>query len=184
MSQNNIYERNISQILINNYHEDNEIEKSDKFKLVINNEKYFLLLSYTVDNKLLFKLGKQNQSDIIDYYNEYEYKEITNLLYLHKKYYHNIYNVFTYYIKSLRLKNVRASEDKNRGVIKLKLKKSWEFNNIECVLELKKESKEMVKLMEESINNLEKTNKEYAKKIKELKERIKFDLIEKNKEKN
>ena len=42
----------------------------------------------------------------------------------------------------------------------------------------------MVKLMEESINNLEKKNKEYAKIIKELKESIKFDIIEKNKEKN
>ena len=96
------------------------------------------------DEKIYFKLKK---IDSLIYYNKkYSYKKIIKLLLLQKEFYDNINKVFNFYDKAIEKGIINIIEDKSKNIMKLVLRKTLDFDEIDCILELKEdliEKKEM-----------------------------------------
>jgi len=129
----------------------------NEYEIESNKEKYKLIMELS-DEKIIFKL-KKNDS-LIYYNNKYSYKKIIKLLLLQKEFYDNINKVFSFYDRAIEEGIINIIEDKSNNVMKLVLRKTIDFDEVDCILELKEDSiekKEMqTTILLEKITILEK----------------------------
>ena len=139
-------------------------------------EDFYTLLIELYNNVLCFKLNSHNLS--LNYYTkEYTYEDILNLLSLQKTNYEDLKKIFIFFDKAIIDKKVNLSENKDKKMMILKLKRiSSDNKEFECDIELnecKILNDEIIKTLVEEIYLLRKDKTESKKMIN--------ILIEKNK---
>ena len=147
----------------------------NKYELQLREDFYTLLLEL-YKNVLCFKLSPNNVS-LNCYIKEYRYKDILKILSLQKTNCEDLYEIFIFFDKEIKDKKINLSENKNKKIMILKLKKFSDYQEFECNIELDKSklpNEEIIKLLIDEINLLKKDKKE-------SKELINM-LIEKNKQ--
>ena len=120
--------------------EENELFKCIEYELQLNHEKCILIMKINPDYKILFQTKYKNNV----FSKEYTYDELIKVLLLIKDYYNNIKKIFKFLDTSFTKKRIRLLDDKDEKIIKLKLKKQLDYDEVNCFLYLKlsKEPKE------------------------------------------
>jgi len=139
-------------------------------------EDFYTLLIELYNNVLSFKLNSHNLS--LNYYTkEYTYEDILNLLSLEKANYEDLKKIFIFFDKAIEDKKVNLSENKDKKMMILEVKRVSDNKEFKCNLELneaKIPNEEVIKLLIEEIYLLRKDKKESKEIIN--------NLIEKNKQ--
>ena len=86
-------------------------EEEKEYELKVNNDTYKLLIKSKKDEKICFSLRLTNEISYYYYRHDYEYEEITKILFLIKEHYDNIKKVFTFYDKAVKNNQVALCKD-------------------------------------------------------------------------
>ena len=113
--------------------EENELFKCIEYELQLNHEKCILIMKINPDDKILFQTKYKNNV----FSKEYTYDELIKVLLLIKDYYNNIKKIFKFLDTSFTKKRIRLLDDKDEKIIKLKLKKQLDYDEVNCFLYLK-----------------------------------------------
>ena len=132
-----------------------------------------MMMELYSNDKLFFKLRKSDSIQLYHYIKEYKYDDILNLLLLHKKHYENLSKIFIFCDKAINNKKVSLVYNENKKIMILKLKRTLDFEEFECDIELnetKIKNEEIFKLLIDEINMLKnsKGNNENNKYIEEI----------------
>ena len=84
-------------------------------------------------NNILFQTRYKNNL----YSKEYAYSELTKMLFLINDYYDNIKKIFKFLDTSMTKNKISLLDDKDETIIKLKIKKQLDFDEVNCFLYLK-----------------------------------------------
>ena len=153
---------------------------SKKYEMKLDQDSYLLLMEIYSNDKLCFKLRKSNNIQLYQYSNEYKYEDILNLLLLHKKHYEDLSKIFIFCDKAIINKKVKLIYNEKKKIMIMKLKRSLDFEEFECDIELKErkiKNEEIFKLLINEINAIKnkKENVQNSKYIEIIK-----DLTKKN----
>jgi len=176
-----------------NDNEEDELFKCKEYELLLNREKIKLTMKINPEEVILFKVKNKNNL----YLKEYKYNELIKTFLLVKDYYNNINKVFNFLDISFSRKKISLLDDKDQTIIKLKLKKNIDYDEVDCYLYLKlfdEQKEQMDKLINNNIDykNIYESIKKENEKIKESYEFIKkenneikvsFESIKKENEK-
>ena len=86
------------------------------------------------NEKITFKVKQANTLSYISYIKTYKYEELITTFLLSKDYYNDATKIFNYFDKSMTKDKIRLSKDNNK--LKLILKKTVDFEDIECAIQL------------------------------------------------
>ena len=153
--------------------EQDELFKYKEYELKINNEKFIFSLKINPEDKILFQ-AKNINNLLLKFEKEYSYKELIKTFLLIKDYYNNINKIFTFLDISLTKNKISLLYDKDKTIIKLKLKKQLDYDEINCFLYLK-----LNKGPKEKIDNFIESNNDYKifyESIKKENEEIKANM--------
>ena len=166
--------------------------ESKKYELKLREDTYSLLIE-RFENLISFKIRQINNICLYQYFREYKYEDILNLLSLIKNQYGDLSKIFIYFDKMINKQKVFLDYNNQNKLMILKVKRTVDIEEFECNLELeetKLENDEINKLLieeikilkmnnnkqieenkyKEIINNfteINKQNKEYIKKLEE-----------------
>ena len=166
--------------------------ESKKYELKLREDAYSLLIE-RFENLISFKIRKINNICLYQYFREYKYEDILNLLSLIKNQYEDLSKIFIYFDKMINKQKVFLDYNNQNKLMILKVKRTVDIEEFECNIELeetKLENDEINKLLieeikilkmnnnkqieenkyKEIINNfteINKQNKEYIKKLEE-----------------
>ena len=116
-----------------NENEENELFKCKEYELQLNSEKCVLTMKINSYDTILFHAKYKKNL----FSKEYKYNELIKLLLLIADYYNNINKIFSFLDISLTKNKISLLDDKDETIIKLKLKKLLDYNEINCFLYLK-----------------------------------------------
>jgi len=184
-------DENISSKLINIISKPGTIIETKEYELKLNNDIYILKLEIDSNNKIYFKLRQINNISYYNYYNEFTYEELINILCLPSKIYENMNKIFIFYNTALLKNKVILSQNKNIMILLLKI--NIGFDEVESSINLneyKITNEEMIKILFDELrqiklnkislnNNINNNNDERLNKI----ESKLNSLIEENKKK-
>ena len=166
--------------------------ESKKYELKLREDTYSLLIE-RFENLISFKIRQINNICLYQYFREYKYEDILNLLSLIKNQYEDLSKIFIYFDKMINKQKVFLDYNHQNKLMILKVKRTVDIEEFECNIELeetKLENDEINKLLieeikilkmnnnkqieenkyKEIINNfteINKQNKEYIKKLEE-----------------
>ena len=166
--------------------------ESKKYELKLREDTYSLLIE-RFENLISFKIRQLNNICLYQYFREYKYEDILNLLSLIKNQYEDLSKIFIYFDKMINKQKVFLDYNNQNKLMILKVKRTVDIEEFECNIELeetKLENDEINKLLieeikilkmnnnkqieenkyKEIINNfteINKQNKEYIKKLEE-----------------
>ena len=166
--------------------------ESKKYELKLREDTYSLLIE-RFENLISFKIRQINNICLYQYFREYKYEDILNLLSLIKNQYEDLSKIFIYFDKMINKQKVFLDYNNENKLMILKVKRTVDIEEFECNIELeetKLENDEINKLLideikilklnnkkqieenkyKEIINNfteINKQNKEYIKKLEE-----------------
>ena len=166
--------------------------ESKKYELKLREDTYSLLIE-RYENLISFKIRQINNICLYQYFREYKYEDILNLLSLIKNQYEDLSKIFIYFDKMINKQKVFLDYNNQNKLMILKVKRTVDIEEFECNIELeetKLENDEINKLLieeikilkmnnnkqieenkyKEIINNfteINKQNKEYIKKLEE-----------------
>ena len=166
--------------------------ESKKYELKLREDTYSLLIE-RYENLISFKIRQINNICLYQYFREYKYEDILNLLSLIKNQYGDLSKIFIYFDKMINKQKVFLDYNNQNKLMILKVKRTVDIEEFECNIELeetKLENDEINKLLideikilkmnnnkqieenkyKEIINNfteINKQNKEYIKKLEE-----------------
>ena len=166
--------------------------ESKKYELKLREDAYSLLIE-RFENLISFKIRQINNICLYQYFREYKYEDILNLLSLIKNQYGDLSKIFIYFDKMINKQKVFLDYNNQNKLMILKVKRTVDIEEFECNIELeetKLENDEINKLLldeikilkmnnnkqieenkyKEIINNfteINKQNKEYIKKLEE-----------------
>jgi hypothetical protein len=166
--------------------------ESKKYELKLREDTYSLLIE-RFENLISFKIRQINNICLYQYFREYKYEDILNLLSLIKNQYEDLSKIFIYFDKMINKQKVFLDYNNQNKLMILKVKRTVDIEEFECNIELeetKLENDEINKLLideikilkmnnnkqieenkyKEIINNfteINKQNKEYIKKLEE-----------------
>ena len=166
--------------------------ESKKYELKLREDTYSLLIE-RFENLISFKIRQINNICLYQYFREYKYEDILNLLSLIKNQYGDLSKIFIYFDKMINKQKVFLDYNNQNKLMILKVKRTVDVEEFECNIELeetKLENDEINKLLieeikilkmnnnkqieenkyKEIINNfteINKQNKEYIKKLEE-----------------
>jgi len=153
------------------------IIETKKYILNLDKDTYSLIIETFSNGDINFNV-RQNNSISISYYTKtYKFDEILQKLYLFKQHHDNITKILKYIDTSISQKKLFLIKDNNK--LKLSLKKSLDYEEINCILELdekKNNNDDLLKIITAEITELkskEKDNNNYQNimnMIKELKD--------------
>ena len=168
--------------------------ESKKYELKLREDAYSLLIE-RFENLISFKIRQINNICLYQYFREYKYEDILNLLSLIKNQYGDLSKIFIYFDKMINKQKVFLDYNNQNKLMILKVKRTVDIEEFECNLELeetKLENDEINKLLideikilkmnnnnqeeenkfKEIINNLTEINKQNKEYIKKLEEKI------------
>ena len=166
--------------------------ESKKYELKLREDTYSLLIE-RYENLISFEIRQINNICLYQYFREYKYEDILNLLSLIKNQYGDLSKIFIYFDKMINKQKVFLDYNNQNKLMILKVKRTVDIEEFECNIELeetKLENDEINKLLieeikilkmnnnkqieenkyKEIINNfteINKQNKEYIKKLEE-----------------
>jgi len=105
-------------------------------QLNFNNDIYILTMKTIPYEKIHFNIRQVNNISFYYYEKDYDYEEITKILLLQRNYYDNINKIFKFYDTALKRNKVSLTQDKQKKIMILSLKKVLDFDEIECCLNL------------------------------------------------
>ena len=166
--------------------------ESKKYELKLREDTYSLLIE-RYENLISFEIRQINNICLYQYFREYKYEDILNLLSLIKNQYEDLSKIFIYFDKMINKQKVFLDYNNQNKLMILKVKRTVDIEEFECNIELeetKLENDEINKLLieeikilkmnnnkqieenkyKEIINNfteINKQNKEYIKKLEE-----------------
>ena len=166
--------------------------ESKKYELKLREDTYSLLIE-RFENLISLKIRQINNICLYQYFREYKYEDILNLLSLIKNQYGDLSKIFIYFDKMINKQKVFLDYNNQNKLMILKVKRTVDVEEFECNIELeetKLENDEINKLLieeikilkmnnnkqieenkyKEIINNfteINKQNKEYIKKLEE-----------------
>ena len=166
--------------------------ESKKYELKLREDTYSLLIE-RYENLISFKIRQINNICLYQYFREYKYEDILNLLSLIKNQYGDLSKIFIYFDKMINKQKVFLDYNNQNKLMILKVKRTVDIEEFECNIELeetKLENDEINKILieeikilkmnnnkqieenkyKEIINNfteINKQNKEYIKKLEE-----------------
>ena len=168
--------------------------ESKKYELKLREDTYSLLIE-RFENLISFKIRQINNICLYQYFREYKYEDILNLLSLIKNQYGDLSKIFIYFDKMINKQKVFLDYNNENKLMILKVKRTVDIEEFECNIELeetKLENDEINKLLieeikilkmnnnnqeeenkfKEIINNLTEINKQNKESIKKLEEKI------------
>ena len=168
--------------------------ESKKYELKLREDTYSLLIE-RFENLISFKIRQINNICLYQYFREYKYEDILNLLSLIKNQYGDLSKIFIYFDKMINKQKVFLDYNNQNKLMILKVKRTVDIEEFECNIELeetKLENDEINKLLieeikilkmnnnnqeeenkfKEIINNLTEINKQNKESIKKLEEKI------------
>ena len=113
--------------------EEQELFTSKEYELQLNHKKCILIMKINQYNNILFQTRYKNNL----YSKEYTYSELTKMLFLINDYYDNIKKIFKFLDTSMTKNKISLLDDKDETIIKLKIKKQLDFDEVNCFLYLK-----------------------------------------------
>ena len=113
--------------------EEQELFTSKEYELQLNHEKCILIMKINQYINILFQTRYKNNL----YSKEYTYSELTKILFLINDYYNNIKKIFKFLDTSITKNKISLLDDKDETIIKLKIKKQLDFDEVNCFLYLK-----------------------------------------------
>ena len=166
---------NEKELIIN---EENELFTCKEYELLLNYEKCKLIMKINPDNKILFQIKYKNNI----FSKEYTHSDLIKLLLLINDYYNNIKSIFKFLDTSFSKNKISLLDDKDETIIKLKLRKQLDYDEVNCFLYLKLINEEKEKKDKFNENSID--YKIFYEKVKKENEEIKanIDLIKKENE--
>ena len=122
------------------------------------------------DNKILFKTKYKNNS----FSKEYTYSELLKMLLLIEDYYNNIKKIFIFIDTSMFNNKISLLDDKDEKIIKLKLRKQLDYDEVNCFLYLKLNNETKGKTDKFNDNNID--YKIFYESVKKENEEIKSNI--------
>ena len=165
----------------------NEISETKNYKLYLNNDTFLLVIETSSNGDINFKVKQINIITRYYFSKKYSFEEILKKLYLYKDLYESISKILIFIDNSISHKKMILNEDQNQNIL-LSLKKSMDFEEVECKIELEKikiKDEEIIDILIEQINEIkskdkiENNNQYITSIIKQIKEEN-----EKNKKEN
>ena len=139
--------------------ESKKIIESVQHELNCNNNIYLLTIEMYSNEKINFNIRQINNISLYTYNKEYEYEKLINILLLHKNYYDNISKVYHFLCTALSKNKICLVQENNK--IQIQLKKTQEFDEINCIINLdeeKKTNEEMFNILSNEIKELKSNN--------------------------
>ena len=139
--------------------ESKKLIQNVQHELKFNNNVYLLTIELYSNEKINFNIRQINNISFYTYNKEYEYENLINILLLHKKYYNNISKVYNFLCTALSKNKIDLVKENNK--MQIQLKKTQEFDEINCVIYLDKEKKtneEMFNILSNEIKELKSNN--------------------------
>ena len=133
--------------------------ESKTYEMKIKDKNYFLTIELLSNQKLNFHVKQINDFSLFYYKEEFEYKVLIEKLFLSEKYYNNIAKIFNFLDMSVLKNKVSLILEKNH--IKLSLKKTMDYDEIVCFLnlnEIKIKNEEIIEILFNEIQNLKLRN--------------------------
>jgi len=170
-----------------------KILESKTYEMKIKDKNYFLTIELLSNQKLNFHVKQINDFSLFYYKEEFEYKVLIEKLFLSEKYYNNIAKIFNFLDMSVLKNKVSLILEKNH--IKLSLKKTMDYDEIVCFLnlnEIKIKNEEIIEILFNEIQNLKLRNnmnqkdeiiENLIKEKEEIKAKLDSFIIESRKEK-
>ena len=185
-------------VVMPNITKENDIKEVKSYNLKLNDEIYEVTMELYSNEKITFKVKQANTISYINYIKTYKYEELLSSFLLTKDYYNDATKIFKYFDKSMTKDKIRLSKDNNK--LKLILKKTIDYEDIECTIQLEEKkitTDELIKILlneikvikqymtneetktkdnnlEEEMKNIKENEENMEKKIKEI-----IELIEK-----
>ena len=131
--------------------EEQELFTNKKYELQLNHKKCILIMKINPYNNILFQTRYKNNL----YSKEYTYSELTKMLFLINDYYDNIKKIFKFLDTSMTKNKISLLDDKDETIIKLKIKKQLDFDEVNCFLYLKLINETKEKTDKISANNID-----------------------------
>ena len=152
--------------------EEQELFTSKEYELQLNHKKCILIMKINQYNNILFQTRYKNNL----YSKEYTYSELTKMLFLINDYYDNIKKIFKFLDTSMTKNKISLLDDKDETIIKLKIKKQLDFDEVNCFLYLKliNETKEKTDKISSKIINYKFLYESIKKENQEIKSNIKL----------
>ena len=151
--------------------------ETKKYILNLDKDTYSLIIETFSNGDINFNVRQNNNISLSYYTKTYKFDEILQKLYLFKQHHDNITKILKYIDTSISQKKLFLIKDNNK--LKLSLKKSLDYEEINCILELdekKNNNDDLLKIITAEITELkskEKDNNNYQNimnMIKELKD--------------
>ena len=118
---------------------------------------YSLKIETYSNGNINFKVQQKNIESPFYYFKEYNYEEILQKFILIKEHYENISKILKFFDIAISKNKINLLKDDKNKKMKLSLKKSMDFEEVECILELDEaeiNNEDMLKLMMEQIREL------------------------------
>ena len=134
--------------------------ESKKYELKLREDTYSLLIE-RFENLISFKIRQINDICLYQYFREYKYEDILNLLSLIKNQYGDLSKIFIYFDKMINKQKVFLDYNNQNKLMILKVKRTVDIEEFECNIELeetKLENDEINKLLIEEIKILKMNN--------------------------
>ena len=180
----------------------NNLKERKEYELKLNEDIYRLTLEYSLDDNIYFKIRQINNLSFYYYKNSFNYEEITKKLSLLKDHYDDTSKIIKFIDTAMTKNKFKLRFNENSKKMELYLKRVLDFDEIECFLYLEEQkltNEEMLKILFDEIkdikmkglsnnnfnknddyNNLLKQNQLNIDYIKDLEEKIKTIIKEKN----
>ena len=110
-----------------------ELIEINEYEFQLKDDKYKLKFELYSDKKIYFELRQTNILSFYYYKNNYNYEELTKLLYLLKEHYDTIMKVYKFYNLSLIKNKVELKKEEKKKKMILYLKRTIDFDEIESV---------------------------------------------------
>ena len=110
--------------------------ESKSYELKINEDIIKLIMELNSNETILFKAKKNGDLSFHFFIREYNYEELIKILLLQKEIYINTDKIFRFYDISLVKKKISLKYDNNNTILKLILRKTVDYDEVDCILDL------------------------------------------------
>ena len=131
--------------------------KQSNYELTFNNDTFLLTIETTSEETIKFKIRQSNNISFYYYEKTYNYEEIAKILLLEKNFYNSINKILRFYDKALTNNQVSLTQNKEKKIMILSLKKKMDFDEVECLLyllEMKITNEEMITILFNEIKEM------------------------------
>ena len=150
------------------------------YKLNLDNDTYQLNIQTYTSEKINLKVEQINNAATYYYSQTYNYDEILQKLFLFKTHHENITKILKYIDTSISQNMLGLVRDNQNKKMKISLKKSMDFEKIECILELEEKKIDNEDIINSLINDIkelklkekENNNKNLNETIDEMKKQL------------